>query len=415
MTHRYPMSDSMQRACANPVRVFRERHKSMFMLNYWSILNTPGQGWRSQSDAARHCDSLRPSLGAQQPVIPSHRRLAFSALVLALTLASAELTARLLWSETDLVMNPVLWGFRDHPTLLWMYRRNADITCEGCPPIRTNSLGLRGPELAPTPAPGTVRILSLGESTTFGAFVAEEETYTAVLEDRLTARLAQHPVPGVTAVETINAGVEAWSIWQSRMWLEETGLGLQPDFVVIYHQLNDTLPTGVRDRTNFLYQVRDTDRAQLLRRRRLAPLYHVILRSRAYLALRYSLLRIPSDLPTLQHAPVEQFGHRVPDDDRRAALEDMHRLTTAAGAELVIIKPSYGAAPQLLRDQVLMEFAREHALPLVPMPRWVRREPAGGAYLYSDGVHPTAEGHRVYADAIAHVFAEQGLLERAAR
>ena len=49
--------------------------------------------------------------------------------------------------------------------------------------MRINGDGLRGPDLAAKP-PGELRILSLGESTTFGAKLAYEETYSALLEQR---------------------------------------------------------------------------------------------------------------------------------------------------------------------------------------------------------------------------------------
>jgi lysophospholipase L1-like esterase len=342
------------------------------------------------------------------------KRVVFSLVVLFGVMAAVEVTARLVWAETDLVMNPILWGFRDHPTLLWMYRPQSDITCEGCPLMRTNALGLRGPELAATPPEGTVRVLSLGESTTFGAFVAEEQTYTAQLQPLLQAQLDTTPIPGVSAVETINAGVEAWSIWQSRVWLEEVGLSLQPDVILVYHQLNDTLPVGVQDRANFLYQVRDTDRVQLMRRQRYARLFGVLLRSRAYLALRRTLLQLPTDLPTPQGQPLQGIGERAPEADRKQALSEMLSLSESADAQLVIIRPHYAAARKLLKDRVLTDFAAEHDLPLVNMPRYLQRNRRQGPPLYSDGVHPTAEGHALYAAAIAEIFASEALLPAAA-
>lgn len=335
----------------------------------------------------------------------------FSLIVLVAVLAAAELAARLAWDETDLVMNPVLWGFRDHPTLLWMYRPGEDITCDGCPPMRTNALGLRGPDVSPQPAEGTYRILSLGESTTFGAFVREDATYAARLEHHLGQHLRDAPSDGVTDVEVINAGVEAWSVWQSRVWLEEVGLSLKPDAVLVYHQLNDTLPVGVRDRANYLYQVRDTDRVQLARRQRWAPVFSVLLRSRAYLALRRALLRLPSDLPTPQDGRLEQIGERVPPADRTQALSEMLALTESHGVQLIIIRPHYAAAQQLIRAHVLTDFAAEHDLPLVDLPTYLRAHRPRGVPLYLDGVHPSPAGHDLYAQAIAEVIIERGLLE----
>lgn len=43
-------------------------------------------------------------------------------------------------------------------------------------PVRTNSLGLRDREVAPDPAPGTIRVLALGDSQTFGNGLAAPDT-----------------------------------------------------------------------------------------------------------------------------------------------------------------------------------------------------------------------------------------------
>lgn len=52
---------------------------------------------------------------------------------------------------------------------------------------RTNGAGLRGPEAARDPAPGTFRIALYGDSFVAGMGVAEEETYAARLERALAA------------------------------------------------------------------------------------------------------------------------------------------------------------------------------------------------------------------------------------
>jgi hypothetical protein len=243
------------------------------------------------------------------------RRMFWSALMLAATLVGSECLARVIWSEVDLVMNPVLSGFRDHPTLLWLYRPNAEWGCDGCPTIRTNALGLRGPDPQPVGDRPALRVLSLGESTTFGAFVEEHQTYSAVLQQLLRTELE----PAGCDVQVINAGVEGWSVWQSRTWLEQEGMALEPDLVLVYHLLNDHHPSGVVDENNYLYKVDGTDRELLDRRKRFGPLFGLLLQSRAYLALRRAVLDLPTDLPVATGRLRPSGGQRVPLPDRRAA------------------------------------------------------------------------------------------------
>ncbi len=100
-------------------------------------------------------------------------------------------------------------------------------------PIRTNSLGLRSPEIALAKPPDTFRILVLGDSVTFGWSLRGEDTYASQLASLLaTLRPNQR-------VEVINAGVSGYGTWQELRWLQETGLALDPDVIIVQTHLND--------------------------------------------------------------------------------------------------------------------------------------------------------------------------------
>ena len=86
--------------------------------------------------------------------------------------------------------------------------------------VRTNALGFRGPEVAPK-QPGEYRVVVLGDSMTFGPGLADERLYTAQLERR---------VPGA---RVINLAVEGYNVLQYEAVLEEVGLALQPDLIVV--------------------------------------------------------------------------------------------------------------------------------------------------------------------------------------
>ena len=100
-------------------------------------------------------------------------------------------------------------------------------------PIRTNSLGLRSPEVTLAKPPDTFRILVLGDSVTFGWSLRGEDTYASQLASLLaTLRPNQR-------VEVINAGVSGYGTWQELRWLQETGLALEPDVIIVQAHLND--------------------------------------------------------------------------------------------------------------------------------------------------------------------------------
>jgi len=94
--------------------------------------------------------------------------------------------------------------------------------------LRTNSIGYRNPEIGEKR--GT-RVLFLGDSITFADYVQEAETWVRLVEGRFRAQGRE--------VETINAGVGAIGTRNELAILQETGLALEPDVVVVGFYLND--------------------------------------------------------------------------------------------------------------------------------------------------------------------------------
>jgi lysophospholipase L1-like esterase len=96
----------------------------------------------------------------------------------------------------------------------------------------TNNLGLRGPDVSPRKAPGVIRIVCLGASTTEGVFNADDETYPHYLQ-----RLLDQANPG--QFEVINAGISG-AILDDLIGLFLTRLAaLEPDIVLFYEAHND--------------------------------------------------------------------------------------------------------------------------------------------------------------------------------
>jgi lysophospholipase L1-like esterase len=90
--------------------------------------------------------------------------------------------------------------------------------------LRTNALGFRDAPVAPK-QPGEIRIVVLGDSFTVSAGVEEREMWTRQLQ-----RYLAKEYPGARVV---NLAVGGYNIVQYRMVLEEVGLALQPDLVLV--------------------------------------------------------------------------------------------------------------------------------------------------------------------------------------
>src|SRR5215471_8770963 len=94
-----------------------------------------------------------------------------------------------------------------------------------------NSEGWRDRERTIQRRPGTLRILVLGDSVTYGAQVRQADTYTAVLERKLQAH-------GVDA-EVINMAYGGWGTDQELEALRLEGISYKPDLVILQFTTND--------------------------------------------------------------------------------------------------------------------------------------------------------------------------------
>lgn len=275
---------------------------------------------------------------------------------------------------------------REYDRLLF-WRMQAGIQREGEP--LTNRLGLRGPEVEPK-APGEFRILSLGESTTFGIRLPFEETYSARLEDRLSAGPQR-------SVRVINAGVPGYSLFQGLAYLRHRGLQLDPDAVLIYFGFNDFLPISFR-----LARDAAADQAsgglsdrELFEQRQELSFRLVDALARQSNLVRYLLFETDADLPVM----TDDSRVRVPEDDRRRLLAELRDLADANDLRLAIIVPWYREFED--HTAVLREFAAQENVPLVDLPKRLVSLPRARSEYFVDELHPNAAGHELIATHLA--------------
>src|SRR5262249_30073707 len=101
------------------------------------------------------------------------------------------------------------------------------------PNIHTNSLGLRSPEVAVPKAAGTIRVLLLGDSFTFGQRVADDETFGRRLEGMLSRHYSPAPV------EVVSAGVVSYCPLLEYLQYRHHLHVLEPDLVVLNFDMSD--------------------------------------------------------------------------------------------------------------------------------------------------------------------------------
>ena len=107
-----------------------------------------------------------------------------------------------------------------------------------------NKLGFRGPEISEDKPPKTFRVFCLGDSITMGSGLPENILYPRVLEKMLREGYPHKNF------EMINAGVSGYGIKEEAMMLEEEGLALSPDLVILQFCVNDVPGTTFSDFIN---------------------------------------------------------------------------------------------------------------------------------------------------------------------
>jgi len=206
--------------------------------------------------------------------------------------------------------------------------------------IAINSRGLRDREMAPAKPPGTVRMLVVGDSFTYGSGVAAADTYPKRLERLLAERAG-------VRVEVINAGVSGYGTVHEAAFLRAEGWGYEPDVLVLQmfpqNDLDDNLEPFSRE------VVDGTLRARPSRPEAVAPLRRVQAfvraRSHAYRLLgdRYHLLRIRLGLEQSHTAALGVYVRRPPErvtagwEATRAQLTDIVEMGRRRGRPVVVV------------------------------------------------------------------------------
>lgn len=100
--------------------------------------------------------------------------------------------------------------------------------------VRINNWGYRGGDFETEETPETIRVATLGSSSTFGFYNRDETTYPRYLERALNERCPDQPY-GV-----LNLGIPHLPIYNIYHLFLEDGVALQPDIVTLYEGGNDS-------------------------------------------------------------------------------------------------------------------------------------------------------------------------------
>ena len=302
-------------------------------------------------------------------------------LVAAITLGALEVVCRLLdplgisyypetarWLDTLDVL-PGRAGYRNHPGTSGEYFGA---------PVHINSLGLRGAEI-PTKAPGEFRILLMGDSFPFGIGVPVDQAFPAVLE-----KLLQKDAPAGRRVRVINMGVVSYNTDQELRQLEELGLSLQPDAVVLSYAVNDV------ESVLWVLDKRANPVTDLVQRSYAGSLLAILARNLKNAVTGSSTLNLGAYSAS---SPGWQAVDR--------SMTKMNGLCRQAGIPFVVFHIFEDVAP--LRA-LLTQLGKREGFPVLEIfpsahPRYASRDPQSLVNSPMDS-HPNAEGNVMWAELL---------------
>jgi lysophospholipase L1-like esterase len=343
-------------------------------------------------------------------------RLCVAAVVASLGLVGLEFALRAAAPE----------GFLEEPYRMWMVRdpfsgwRNAPGFENSA--FRINSLGFRGEEVAPKKVAETIRIVSLGDSGTFGLWHAESADSPGGVATRFDAHypgeVAKALSGHVPPVEVLNAGVVAYTSSHGLRLFISRVLDLEPDIVTVRFLWNDHEPA-------FEPQLSAADPDHALGQRALETLRDSMLLRlglRAYQSVDF-LHTAPEGGRWIDLDRYESNLHRFAEISRRHGIHllfidyplrplgwgvfpsDAERVETGgyeSVADIHVVHERYHA--------VLRRVAEDEGVPIVESARRLRERPPS-SFTTVDIVHPNQRGARVLGESIAEKIQELGWLD----
>jgi lysophospholipase L1-like esterase len=288
-----------------------------------------------------------------------------------------------------------------------------------------NSLGFRGPEITAAKPPNTVRVFVVGDSTTFGHTLPNDQTYAALLGTLLAPDLAPR------RLQVINAGIPGTTLPQHNFHIRNRILPLAPDILIVHTVADIAAP-----RLAALDKLRRRLREDLPE----PAVHHILVRSHLYRALRRL---IKGDVDPALRSNMERIvamtdGEELPEaifSAFRSDLADLARIARTNNVRLALLLPivepnarrialagclQAGRLPNkhdyelfLATEETIaipIEFGKREGIPVINpheifVPAVLEQE-----LFFADGVHPNAAGHRLMADTIAASIRAQGWL-----
>ena len=283
---------------------------------------------------------------------------------------------------------------RPHPTLFWETSPNLLDVNMGPAKVMTNSHGFRSPEISRKKPQGQYRVMVLGDSSAFGHFVKNDETFGAVLAKKLRKKNKGKDI------RLINAAVLGYTTYQARTFLKERGWQFSPDMLIIAFN-DDPQMEWKSDRERVPPGL-------------LLPVFRLLYKSHIYLSLKKYMLnrRLKRDHSFAVQPGRGKEKNRVSKTELKENLDYILREAKKRNIQVIIVSmPLQSISYDIINYRsVMKEKADNYGFLFLDLLReWNKKYPSHEVFL--DIMHPTAQGHKVLAEDLYNMIVENDLIK----
>ena len=292
------------------------------------------------------------------------------------------------YANNDPVMN------RPHPTLFWEVSPNIMTVRMGPGKVLSNSHGFRSPEITIKKPEGQYRVMILGDSSAFGHFVNNDQTFGAVL-----VKMLRQKYPGKD-IRLINAAVLGYTTYQGATFMKERGWKYSPDLIII--SFNDD------PQIEWKQDVERVPSAAVL------PVFRILYKSNIYLALKKHMLneRMKKDHSFAIQPGRIQEKNRVSPNQLKTNMAYMLDGAKKRNAQAIVISMPLQSAPYDIRSyrEIMKESAISRGYYFLDLLDNWQKYPAHEVFL--DIMHPTVKGHKIIAEDLFKIIEDNGIINK---
>ncbi len=256
-----------------------------------------------------------------------------------------------------------------------------------------NNYGFRGPDLEIDKTPGTMRVMVLGDSFTFGEGVKLEHTFCHRLEKILNQHSDQ-------PVEVLNIATSAWGTDDEINYFDQAGIAFEPDLVLLVYVFNDADYAGGLDLwENF----RTTYENRYLKFSYLVSYFYATVKRQIY-GQRY-IDELLAGALTEQDKWAESLDYLSV--GKRLADNIGSRFAVVAFPFMYELNEQHPFRPL---QEMLSQYCADNGIVELDLLEAFHGESYTELWVHPSDQHPNEQGHRIAADAMAEFILKEDLL-----